>query len=222
METPSISHITTAEYEYVYEPSEDSFLLLDALEKDMQNIISHKPLVCVEIGVGSGVIITALKQLLKFSTHCIGVDISSFACNTAQKTSKVNKVSIDMLNMSLLNGFRNNSIDMIVFNPPYVPTRLENSGKLESYEINVTNHSIVGAWAGGVDGCEIIDQIINDLDRVLAPHGVFYLLLLKENKPAEVIKKINKLGKFSTKILMERRIIGEHLFVLKIVKIYKI
>lgn len=219
MDTPNISHITSTEYEYVYEPAEDSFLLLDALEKDMENILSHKPLVCVEIGVGSGVIITALKQLLKFSTHCIGIDISNVACNVAQKTSKVNEVVIDMANMNLLNGFKHNSIDMLIFNPPYVPSRLEPRGKLESNEMNVTNDSIVGAWAGGVDGCEIIDQILNDLDRVLVHNGVFYLLLLKENKPNEVIQKLTRHDEFSAEVLMERRIIGEHLFVLKIKKI---
>jgi len=36
--TPDISHITREDFNDVYEPSEDSFLLMDALENDIQAI----------------------------------------------------------------------------------------------------------------------------------------------------------------------------------------
>ncbi|KAJ3211757.1 HemK methyltransferase member 2 [Entophlyctis luteolus] len=50
MRTPSLSHLSAAagDYDRVYEPSDDSFLLLDALENDASLIASVAPSVALE------------------------------------------------------------------------------------------------------------------------------------------------------------------------------
>lgn len=86
METPLWNTESTM---HVYEPSEDSFLLLDALEADLELIKSHRPSIVLEIGSGSGIIITALMKAL-ISAHCIAVDISDKACLMTKETSVLN------------------------------------------------------------------------------------------------------------------------------------
>ena len=62
----SVSH---SEVLQVYEPSDDTFLLLDALEADRERLAASAPAICVEIGCGSGVVITSLSKLLP-SSRC--------------------------------------------------------------------------------------------------------------------------------------------------------
>ena len=61
METPKYSHS-----DHVYEPAEDSFLLIDALELELPFLHSQKPLITVELGSGSGIAISALAKYLNY------------------------------------------------------------------------------------------------------------------------------------------------------------
>lgn len=113
--------------------------------------------------------------------------------------------------MNLFDCLHNNScIDLLIFNPPYVLTNHD-----DEFQI-FQNSDIIKSWSGGIDGCIITNKVIENLKNILSLKGVFYLLLLKENKPNEIMEKLK--DEFNAIILMQRRIPGEHLFILKITR----
>lgn len=213
METPYTTHITSDEFKYVYEPAEDSFLLLDALEADLDYLIDMKPIVCVEIGSGSGVIITALAKALPTSA-CFATDINNRACMVTRKTAEYNHTPLNVLNMDLVNAFRSNSIDVLVFNPPYVVTP-DDELAANTTDDHAANARIIKSWAGGSDGRLIMNRVFSQLDSILSPSGVAYILIIEDNKPKQIVNDLKGLG-FTAIITAERRIRGEYLIILKI------
>lgn len=190
----------------VYEPSEDSFLFLDALEQEFNFIKNLKANFALEVGSGSGILITALSAILRNSCAYFAVDINPDACEATLNTAKLNGATIECLNMDLFQNFRGqNLFDIILFNPPYVVTDLD-----ETLGVGLNR-----AWAGGARGREIIDTFVAGLPNVLSESGVCYLLLLKENGISDIKNEILKTN-LKVDILMDRKIQGEHLYVIKI------
>jgi release factor glutamine methyltransferase len=50
MALPKLDHLTFEDFRHIYEPSDDTFLLVDALEADRRRISDARPAVCVEVG----------------------------------------------------------------------------------------------------------------------------------------------------------------------------
>jgi release factor glutamine methyltransferase len=111
---PALTHLTTADFEHVYEPQEDTWLFCDALAKEMPYLSSLQPSLIAEIGPGTGCVSTyLLKQLLaaqqaeSSSRACdktvtplspavpptaIVVDVNFRACEAALRTARSNLV----------------------------------------------------------------------------------------------------------------------------------
>ncbi len=213
METPTTSHITFDDYKHVYEPAEDTFFLIDVLESELPRIRKRNASVCLEIGTGSGIVITALSKSLQSTAICFGVDINEHACRVSKQTSLKNIANVEMIRSDLLGAFKRQSIDILLFNPPYVVTESE---EIHNRNSGVQfNDNIIKSWAGGINGRQIMDKVFVELDNVLAIGGVAYVLVIKDNKPDEIIADLVKL-KFKAVVIGDRKIRGEHLFILKI------
>ncbi|CAB3257240.1 unnamed protein product [Arctia plantaginis] len=183
--------------------AEDSFLLIDALEKDLEYLKAKNPVFCLEVGSGSGIVITALGMVLP-QCFCISTDINRNACVMSKDTASYNKVVLDACNMDLACFFVDKMFDVVIFNPPYVVT--------ESEECRRTD--ITASWAGGVKGREITDRLLDIIPKKLADDGVFYLLLVQENIPDEVVKIMSGYG-YKCDIVIKRKVRNEQQLVLK-------
>lgn len=210
METPVVK-LSDEELKTVYEPSEDSYLLIDALEADLNILHAMKPRICLEIGSGSGIVITALAMALKkHNVHFIAIDINPDACRATRRTSLLNLVDVDVVQMNLLDCIQaERTFDIVLFNPPYVVTE---------YAEVLDDRLVFKTWAGGKNGRQVMEQVFVIIPEILSDAGLFYLVVIKENDPEYIMSAFKKLN-MSGKIVHERKVRGEHLYVLRFRKI---
>jgi release factor glutamine methyltransferase len=222
--TPSTSHVP---YERVYEPAEDSFLFLDTLSSESEKTFlqrcfngtqvkaSPSPFV-VEIGTGSGIVLSFLhahaeKILGRPDLITAGVDVNVFACKATKETVKVAEIQQDTHGWShgfylgnilgdLTSFIKPGQVDVLIFNPPYVPTTdlpRPPDGKLKTamtYEDD--SYLLSLSYAGGVDGMETTDRLLQSLPAVLnRSRGCAYVLLCAQNKPEKVKEQIRNWGR---------------------------
>ena len=90
--TPDTSHVS---FNTIYEPSEDSFLLLDTLSSTaevtwLRERFANKTPYLVEVGTGSGVVIAFLtanaEQIFGRPILSLGIDVNINACHAAKET----------------------------------------------------------------------------------------------------------------------------------------
>ncbi|EUC39339.1 hypothetical protein COCCADRAFT_21414 [Bipolaris zeicola 26-R-13] len=218
--TPSTSHVC---FDRVYEPAEDSYLLLDTISsasettylKDRFGDASSTPPLVLE---GSGVVLAfvAANAQTIFGRHdalTLGVDINSFACNAAahtvqnaiQEREKERSVFMDIVNGDLANAIRPSTIDVFIFNPPYVPAELPDLSSHEKYNVipegkkatsfEQDSYLLELSYAGGEDGMVVTNRMLEQIPNILSvDRGVAYLLLCAQNKPEVVKQRIREWG----------------------------
>jgi hypothetical protein len=99
---PNLSHLRREDYQAVYEPSDDTFLLLDALASDIACLRAQLPGICLELGSGSGAVITGLSQILSragvpgSAAALMATDLNPTANAASARTAAVNGASVQV------------------------------------------------------------------------------------------------------------------------------
>lgn len=240
--TPSTTHVDTNR---IYEPAEDSYLLLDTLSSinethflkqhfgqsgtQTRNTPNPSPIV-LEIGTGSGVVlafVTANAEAIfgRPDVLALGTDVNRLACQATKQTvlqtcegstrdvplglemklSGPSGVLLATLGADLASPIRGGMVDVLIFNPPYVPSAgvpkiqrdtldselapADAKSRIELYEHD--SRLLALSYEGGVDGMEVTNRLLEQLPHILSSDkGVAYVLLCQQNRPEEVMQRV--------------------------------
>ena len=134
----------------VYPPAEDTFLLAEAIGRARGRVL--------EVGTGSGLIAVLCARQ---GAEVVATDINPHAVRLARSNAARNGVRIEALEADLFEGV-SGSFDLVVFNPPYLPTAPS----------DITGDRWLDASVnGGPDGLRPARRFLAGLSSRLSPGG---------------------------------------------------
>lgn len=142
----------------------------------------YKNCTILDLGTGSGAIAIAIAKNCDASVTAI--DISKAALATAENNAKKNDVKIEFLHSNLFDNLkRKRKFDIIVSNPPYIPT-----AEIEHLDKNVKECDPMLALDGGEDGLDFYRVITSQAVNRLNPNGQIFFEIGKGQ--ASAVRKI--------------------------------
>lgn len=147
----------------VLDPRPDTETLVESVLKSYGDTPPRKIL---DFGTGSGCILISLLHEWQESIG-MAVDISEKALAVAKENAEINNVA-DRITFihSDWDEKLDESFDLIVSNPPYIP-----NPDIESLAIEVKNHDPILALDGGIDGMDSYKKIFLKIFSLLTPCG---------------------------------------------------
>ena len=143
----------------------------------------------LDLGCGSGNIAVSIKKIYGSEVEVFSSDISLEALKIAKKNSALHGTDIAFINADLLSGFKRNSFELIVSNPPYVQSTLI-EGSLR--------HEPRIALEADRDGLKFIKKILLTARSYLKNKG-FIIIEIGYNQKEAVAKFVERLGFYEIK-----------------------
>ena len=177
----------------IYEPSEDSFLLLKHVKKNSKGVV-------LDIGTGSAIqALEAAKS--KNVVKVYGVDIDKKTidyCRTNIESKKIEFYASDLFsvfkNYEKLKGIK---FDTIIFNPPYLPN-----------DVGVKDIAL----DGGRKGYELLQRFFIDAKKFLKPNGRM-LIVFSSLTDRIMVDQLLQKYKYKFKLLDSEKMAFEELYV---------
>jgi release factor glutamine methyltransferase len=172
----------------VYHPEADTFLLLEVSQREVKP--GDRVL---EVGTGSGAIAAGLSGCARI----VATDVNPHALYCAREKG------VEVIRADLFAGLRG-PFDLVLFNPPYLPTLPEE--RLDDW--------LEYALDGGESGREVIERFSENVNRVLSPGGRILLLISSLTGLSAVKDLLRKQG-FDAEVMESRIVEDETLYVLR-------
>lgn len=171
-------------------PRHDTAVLVEAaLEKaaDAQSVL--------DIGTGSGCIAVTLAKNLPGSA-VTAVDISAEVLAIARLNAENNRVSVEFAEGSIFEPVADRLFDLIVSNPPYIPTV-----DIAALQPEVGEFEPLRALDGGADGLDFYRMIVSHAPKHLNPGGWLILEVgINQSEPVrELLASTGFLSLFTSK-----------------------
>jgi HemK-related putative methylase len=199
----------------VYPPSDDTYLIIDYFKKNIsENFFDGLPITTIrkvlDMGTGTGVIALFFQEiknfLSKFTAKIFASDISDAAIRCATINERINnyKDSLTFIKSDLFRNFPPNlqhSFDIIVFNPPYLPS-------INYKENNLIRKSSDSNWDGGERGFEVFLGFIKRVKFFLNSEQKYYIYYISSSST-----DLNQLNdELETKGFQNRVLNKKHIF----------
>ena len=178
----------------VYEPAEDTFQILEAIKLEKDDRV-------LELGIGCGLIALSCAQQ---GSKVVCTDINPHATALAKRNYQINrpliKGRIEMRNGDMFSAIRSDErFDIIIFNPPYLPTRAEDRvGDTGWFDV---------ATDGGADGLAVTKRFLKGLSKHLAKNGCAYTVFSSLSDRIKFEKYISDEG--LTSDIVSSRVYGD-------------
>lgn len=194
----------------VYQPAEDSRLLAEVATERIDPADR-----VIDVGTGSGFVAEEIAS--ETGASVIGTDLNPHACRQARERG------VQVVRADLLDPFAGDVADVVVCNPPYLPIGAEDAASVGAEGDSGApgeqdGSSRDGDWmtvalSGGETGREVIEDLLADVGRVLAPGGEVLLLVSSLTGVDEVAARASDAG-FSAVALADESFPFETLTVL--------
>lgn len=177
----------------VYEPSEDTLLLLDAMEVPEGARV-------LEVGSGCGVVSLAAARRAEL---VVATDIRAEAAAATHRNATANALhsKVMVVRCDLASALKPGAaFDIVLFNPPYLPVR-------DGEE----------TWSGGEKGVDVVLRLVRELPSLLRRGGSAFIVVSSLGRFEEAIRAAEEAG-LTAETVAEKKQFFETLLAIKICK----